>query len=117
MGDVVGAVFAVSMTAICAGEFQLQPVGADPDHRDPGRAWEAFRGCLRGVLVVVLPELLRGVALFRLLVFGVLMVVFMIVRPQGMWPGEYPGRVVTIGREAEKRHDGGASLSLGGGKE
>jgi branched-chain amino acid transport system permease protein len=37
-------------------------------------------------LVVVLPELFRGLATARMLVFGLLMMVMMVVRPQGLLP-------------------------------
>lgn len=41
-------------------------------------------------LVVVLPELFRGLASARLLVFGLLMMVMMVVRPQGLLPWRTP---------------------------
>ncbi len=112
--SMVGAVFAVSMTAISPTSFSynqsvliliaviLGGLGSIP-------------GVLAGaVLVVMLPELLRDVALFRLLVFGVLMVVFMILRPQGMWPANVRG-VLKPG--AGKRPGDGTALSLGGRRE
>ena len=37
-------------------------------------------------LVVVLPELFRGFASARMLVFGLVMMVMMVVRPQGLLP-------------------------------
>jgi branched-chain amino acid transport system permease protein len=41
---------------------------------------------LGAALVVVLPEVFRGLASARLLVFGLLMMVMMVVRPQGLLP-------------------------------
>ncbi|MGN6331164.1 MAG: branched-chain amino acid ABC transporter permease [Motilibacteraceae bacterium] len=38
------------------------------------------------VFISVLPELLRGVADYRFFIFGVLLIVVMIFRPQGLWP-------------------------------
>lgn len=38
------------------------------------------------VFVSVLPELLRGAADYRFFIFGVLLIVVMIFRPQGLWP-------------------------------
>jgi branched-chain amino acid transport system permease protein len=38
------------------------------------------------VILVVLPELLRGLALYRMLIFGILMVTMMRWRPQGLIP-------------------------------
>jgi branched-chain amino acid transport system permease protein len=48
-------------------------------------------GSLPGVVVGAfvlkgLPELLRELSDYRLLVFGALLVVMMIVRPNGLWP-------------------------------
>lgn len=46
-------------------------------------------GVIVGALVLVgLPELLREFAEFRLLIYGALLVVMMLVRPEGFWPSE-----------------------------
>ena len=46
-------------------------------------------GVIVGSLVLVgLPELLREFAEFRLLIYGALLVVMMLVRPEGFWPSE-----------------------------
>jgi branched-chain amino acid transport system permease protein len=46
-------------------------------------------GVVVGALVLVgLPELLREFAEFRLLIYGALLVVMMLVRPEGFWPSE-----------------------------
>jgi branched-chain amino acid transport system permease protein len=37
-----------------------------------------------------LPELLRELETYRLLVFGALLVFMMIVRPEGLWPASRP---------------------------
>jgi branched-chain amino acid transport system permease protein len=38
------------------------------------------------VVISVLPDLLTGVGAWRYFIFGVLMIVMMVFRPQGMWP-------------------------------
>ena len=44
-------------------------------------------GVLLGALVVVgLPEALRGFSQYRILVFSILLIGMMLVRPQGLWP-------------------------------
>jgi branched-chain amino acid transport system permease protein len=44
-------------------------------------------GVVVGALIIsLLPELLRGAENWRYLVFGVLLIVVMIFRPQGIWP-------------------------------
>lgn len=53
-------------------------------------------GSLPGVVVgavalVVLPELFRELSQYRMLVFGLAMVVMAAVRPQGLWPAAAPG--------------------------
>lgn len=39
-----------------------------------------------GIIVEAVPELMRSFSDFRLLVFGVIMILVMIFRPQGVWP-------------------------------
>ncbi len=41
-----------------------------------------------------LPEILRELDLYRLLVFGGLLVVMMIIRPEGIWPA--PRRMMEL---------------------
>ena len=60
-------------------------------------------GSLPGVIVGAfvlkgIPELLRDLTDYRMLVFGVLLVIMMIVRPEGVWPTQRP-------RLAEKATD------------
>jgi branched-chain amino acid transport system permease protein len=55
-----------------------------------------MRGVVIGAIVIsLLPELLRDVAEYRYLAFGILLVVVMVFRPQGLWParGFEPERV------------------------
>ncbi len=66
-------------------------------------------GSIPGVLVgtlgmIVLPELLREVLLnvqqWRMLMFGVAMIVMMIVRPEGFWPSQRFRRELELAKEA-----------------
>ena len=44
-------------------------------------------GVVLGAFVLVgLPELLREFVEFRLLIYGILLIVMMLVRPEGLWP-------------------------------
>ncbi len=46
-------------------------------------------GVIIGALVLVgLPELLREFAEFRLLIYGILLIVMMLIKPEGFWPSE-----------------------------
>lgn len=56
-------------------------------------------GSLPGVLLgagllVILPEVLRGLADYRMLVFGALLVFTMVFRPQGLWPRMRPAILI-----------------------
>lgn len=110
--SVVGTVYAVSMTAIAPESFSysqsvliliaviLGGLGSIP-------------GVLIGaVIVTVLPEILRDVSVYRLLIFGVLMVVFMILRPQGIWPENVRGVLKPLPKEENVK-----SYAAGGEKD
>ncbi len=95
-GGLAGVLFAVHQTAISPPSFNflysalilmavvLGGMGSTP-------------GVVVGAIVIaLLPELLRGAENWRYLVFGLLLIVVMIFRPQGIWPhrvGEKPARV------------------------
>jgi branched-chain amino acid transport system permease protein len=66
----------------------------------------SFPGVVVGALILVgLPELLREFAEYRMLMYGALLIVMMLVRPEGFWPSEV--------RKRELRVDEGPSLSGG----
>jgi branched-chain amino acid transport system permease protein len=56
-----------------------------------GGMGSVFGVILGAAIIVALPEIFRDLALYRLLAFGALMMVLMIVRPEGLWP-EHAGR-------------------------
>lgn len=59
-------------------------------------------GVIVGALVLVgLPELLREFAEFRLLIYGALLVVMMLVKPEGFWPSEVRKRELHADEELE----------------
>jgi branched-chain amino acid transport system permease protein len=85
-GGLAGVLFAVHQTAISPPSFNflwsalilmavvLGGMGSTP-------------GVVVGALIIsLLPELLRGAENWRYLVFGVLLIVVMLFRPQGIWP-------------------------------
>lgn len=51
-----------------------------------GGMGSVFGVILGAAIIVALPEIFRDLALYRLLAFGGLMMVLMIIRPQGLWP-------------------------------
>jgi branched-chain amino acid transport system permease protein len=85
-GGLGGVLFAVHQTAISPPSFNflwsaliLMAVVLGGMGSTPGVVVGA-------VMISLLPELLRGVGNWRYLIFGVLLIVVMIFRPQGIWP-------------------------------
>lgn len=56
-----------------------------------GGMGNVFGVILGAAIVVALPEIFRDLALYRLLAFGLLLMVLMIVRPQGLMPARAAG--------------------------
>jgi branched-chain amino acid transport system permease protein len=86
LGGIGGALFAVKMTAISPQSFVfmqsamiLLAVILGGSGRIPGVV-------LGAALVILLPEALRNLSDFRFLIFGCLLVLMMIFRPDGLWP-------------------------------
>jgi branched-chain amino acid transport system permease protein len=122
-GGIAGVLFAVHQTAISPPSFNflwsalilmavvLGGMGSTP-------------GVVVGALVIsLLPELLRGAENWRYLIFGVLLIIIMIFRPQGLLPAR-PGeprrrgrRVATgappsVDRHARSRTEGAPLLDV-----
>ena len=59
-------------------------------------------GVILGAFVLVgLPELLREFVEFRLLIYGILLIVMMLVRPEGLWPSAVRRRELHAAEEDE----------------
>jgi branched-chain amino acid transport system permease protein len=103
VGGFGGSIFAVKMTAISPQSFSfnqsamiLLAVVLGGVGRIPGVV-------LGAVFVILLPELMRDFSNWRLLIFGGLLVVMMIFRPEGLWPS--PKEKTSQGKETEaERH-------------
>jgi branched-chain amino acid transport system permease protein len=85
-GAIAGSFMAVKMTAISPESFLftqsvmiLLAVVLGGMGKIPGVMLGAFA-------VVVFPEVFRGIGQYRMLIFGALLLVLMIYRPQGLWP-------------------------------
>jgi branched-chain amino acid transport system permease protein len=50
---------------------------------------------LGSIVLVVLPEVLRPVADYRYLLYGLLLIIVMTTRPQGLWPSKQRRRELT----------------------
>ncbi|ASN22774.1 branched-chain amino acid ABC transporter permease [Streptomyces pluripotens] len=85
-GGLAGVLFAAQLSAISPASFTflqsalvLMAVVLGGMGSTPGVV-------LGAVFVSVLPEVLRSFADYRYFVFGVLLIVVMVLRPQGLWP-------------------------------
>ena len=96
-GGLAGILFGAQLTAISPQSFTflwsaliLMAVVLGGMGSTPGVV-------IGAIFVSVLPELLRGAADYRYFIFGVLLIVVMIFRPQGVWPTH------AVERSARKR--------------
>lgn len=85
-GALAGSFMAVKMTAISPDSFLftqsvmiLLAVVLGGMGKIPGVILGAFA-------MVIFPEVFRGIGQYRMLIFGLLLLVLMIYRPQGLWP-------------------------------
>lgn len=96
-----GAIFAAQVGSIFPHSFQLLISINVVSLVIIGGAG-SIPGVIVGALVLVgLPELLREFSEFRLLIYGGLLVVMMLVRPEGLWPSEVVQREMQTGEEVE----------------
>ncbi len=87
-----GAIFAAQVGSIFPHSFQLL-ISVNVVSLVIIGGVGSIPGVIVGALVLVgLPELLREFAEFRLLIYGALLVVMMLVRPEGLWPSEVTRR-------------------------
>jgi branched-chain amino acid transport system permease protein len=86
LGGLAGSFYVMKMTAISPNSFQfLQSANIMLAVVFGGLG--KVPGVMMGALFfVVFPEVFRPVAEWRMLIFGVLLVILMIFRPQGLWP-------------------------------
>jgi len=70
-----------------------------------GNRWGAIAG---GVLVAYLPERFRGFSDYRLLAFGIALMVLAVWRPQGIFPSTRARRAKVVEEEIEELEEGAA---------
>lgn len=95
-GGLAGVLFAVHQTAISPPSFNFLYSALILMAVVLGGMGSAPGVVVGAVVIALLPELLRGAENWRYLVFGVLLIVVMIFRPQGIWPhrvGEKPSKI------------------------
>jgi len=85
-GGVAGAFFAVKMTAISPETFAFTQSAMILLAVILGGMGKIPGAILGAVFLVFFPEIFREIGQMRMLVFGILLVIIMVFRPQGLWP-------------------------------
>jgi len=83
-----GGLLAHYVTFIPAGDLQHGSVESADGRCGVWRQWKPDGPIVATALFVVVPELFRGLALWRLVLYGVLLVVIMNLRPKGLYGHE-----------------------------
>jgi branched-chain amino acid transport system permease protein len=100
-----GAIFAPKLTSIFPHSFQLL-ISINVLAIIIVGGMGSLPGVVVGSIILVgLPELLREFAEYRLLIYGALLVVMMLVRPEGFWPSAVRRRELHAEVELEARTD------------
>jgi len=105
IAGIAGAVFASKQTIITPDSFDFVLsvlILAMVVLGGMGNLWGAALGAL---VLGILPELLRGFASYRMLIFGLLMILMMIFRPQGILGGQL------IRRELQTKNEGASDAA------
>jgi branched-chain amino acid transport system permease protein len=107
-GGIAGVLFAVHQTAISPTSFVflqsaliLMAVVLGGMGSTPGVV-------IGAVVISILPELLRGAENWRYFIFGILLIVMMIFRPQGIWPAKVGEKLSRIEKKRAKAAEGGS---------
>lgn len=85
-GGVAGAFFAVKMTAISPETFAFTQSAMILLAVILGGMGKIPGAILGAVFLVFFPEIFRDIGQMRMLFFGILLVIIMVFRPQGLWP-------------------------------
>ena len=85
-GGIAGAFFAVKMTAISPETFAFTQSAMILLAVILGGMGKIPGAILGAAFLVLFPEIFRGIGQTRMLFFGILLVIIMVFRPQGLWP-------------------------------
>lgn len=89
IGGIAGSFYAVKMGAVAPQSFRFLQSLMILLAVVLGGIGSVTGVTLGAIMVIVLPEILRDVSDVRYLVFGILMIIMMLFRPQGLWPAYY----------------------------
>ncbi|UCC65698.1 MAG: branched-chain amino acid ABC transporter permease [Anaerolineae bacterium] len=108
-----GAIFAPKLSAIFPHSFSLM-VSINVLCLIIVGGMGSLPGVVVGALIMVgMPELLREFTEYRILMYGALLIVMMIVRPEGFWPSEVRKRELRAGSEEPSPAGGGNPVESG----
>lgn len=85
-GGIAGAFFAVKMTAISPETFAFTQSALILLAVILGGMGKIPGAILGAAFLVLFPEIFRGIGQTRMLFFGILLIIIMVFRPQGLWP-------------------------------
>ena len=98
-GGLAGAIFASKIGTIFPHSFQLL-ISVNALSIIIVGGMGSIPGIIVGALALIgLPELLREFAEYRLLLYGALLIVMMLVRPEGLWPSAARRRELHVDEE------------------
>jgi branched-chain amino acid transport system permease protein len=89
IGGLAGSFFAVKMGAVSPNSFKVLQSIMILLAVVLGGIGSVTGVTIGAIIVIMLPEALRDVSDWRFLVFGIVMIVMMLFRPQGLWPAKY----------------------------
>jgi len=89
IGGLAGSFFAVKMGAVAPHSFKVLQSIMILLAVVLGGIGSVTGVTIGAIIVIILPELLRDAADWRFLVFGLVMIIMMLFRPQGLWPAKY----------------------------
>src|SRR5690625_727608 len=112
IGGLAGSFFAVKMGAVAPQSFKFLQSLMILLAVVLGGIGSVTGVTIGAIIVILLPELLRDVSDVRFLVFGLLMIVMMLFRPQGLWPARYD-----IEPDDDDDDDGGGPINKDGNKD
>ena len=85
-GGIAGAFFAAKMTAISPETFAFTQSAMILLAVILGGMGKIPGAILGAMFLVFFPEIFRGIGQMRMLFFGILLIIIMLFRPQGLWP-------------------------------
>jgi branched-chain amino acid transport system permease protein len=111
-GGLAGAIFAAKLGSIFPNSFQLL-ISVNVLSLIIVGGLGSIPGVIVGAFALIgVPELLREFAEFRLLLYGIALIVMMLVRPEGLWPSDVRRRELRGGEDPPPGVDGQEAVAV-----